>query len=184
MKRSLMLLSVLFTGLCNNLVYSAQSAAASTNSSAPATPAANPGCKVANMRGLFDQETAAPQASPIFHSPSGRPISFAALHLQRNPQATVTIPGNIGLGLAGLKSPLRQAQPVSAQTNWKSKLKTLASKRWVLTAATLVAVVCGLTLGETKYKMVSRLFKKAPATIPAKAVKVSWLKSLTGLSVR
>lgn len=112
MKRSLILLTVLLTGLCNNLIYGAQSAAASTTPSAPATSTR----KVAQLRGLFDTETAVPQASPM-HSPNRR-LSFASLHLQRNSNpAIVTIPGKIGLGLAGLKSPLRQTQTVSAQPN-------------------------------------------------------------------
>lgn len=165
MKRSLIFLSVLFTGLCNNLVYGAQSAAATT-----------PARRVAQN----------PQASPNFYSPNGRPLSFAALHHQQNSNqatATVTVTEEIDFGLAQSR---KTKTAVSAQTttDWQTKLKILASNRWTITAATLVAVVCGLTLGETKYKMVSQLFKKAPATIPAKAVKGSWLKSLTGLFVR
>ncbi len=179
MKRSIILLSVLFTGLCNNLVYSAQSAAASTNSSAPA---ATPNRKVARMPGLFDQGIANAalklQAEQLNeHKKTPMRVQSPRVTLITHKKLTAEEHAEVSQAVAN------QAAHLAPSRTMKF-MRFAKQYRLGFALAGIAALVCGLTLGETKYKMVSRFFKKAPAAIPAKAVKVSWLKALTGLATR
>lgn len=178
MKRSLILLSVLFTGLCNNLVYGAQSAAAANT--APTTPIRKGG--IPSLFGKQESNTAQKHVQKAVKDLQETPGRVQSPHVQliTHNKIKLTTEERAQIAEAIANPPAARVTP-SRTTNLMHVIKKY---RVSVALATLVAVVCGLTLGETKYKMVSQLFKKAPATIPAKAVKVSWLKSLTGLFVR
>lgn len=171
MKRSLILMSIC-TGFGANLIHGAQTAAAATSAQAPAAATATPG--------------RAAHSTPIHASQLVFGKTVEALYKERDVQPKSPFKSTSSaarLTSAQILKEKHAAQIGHLATARTTKFINFLKKHRFGAIATSAALVCGLLFGQVKYKMISRMFKAAPVT-PANAVKVSWLKALTGLSTR